>query len=186
MFLILPFKVTKSQIDYAIRSETYDFLLVFYSNYSATSHGTLFLRQMTLIWPFKVTKGQTDCAIRSPTYDFLLVVYRTIASLVLMAQRLARRDWKSGGPRFKSHSRLTSQSWSSYQLNQLEVKPHQIRLKTVDYLRGIKYLYYFYFTLSHTETLFFSRYLDLTFQGHQKLNGLCHPIRVIWLPISVI
>ena len=38
---------------------------------------------------------------------------------VLMAQRLARRDWRSGGPRFKSHPRLTFQSWSSYQLNQL-------------------------------------------------------------------
>ena len=35
---------------------------------------------------------------------------------------LARRDWRSGGPRFKSHPRLTSQSWSSYQLNQLGSK----------------------------------------------------------------
>ena len=39
-----------------------------------------------------------------------------------MAQRLARRDWRLGGPRFKSHSRLTFQSWSSYQLNQLGSK----------------------------------------------------------------
>ena len=36
-----------------------------------------------------------------------------------MSQRLARRDWRSGGPRFKTHPRLTSQSWPSYQLNQL-------------------------------------------------------------------
>ena len=42
--------------------------------------------------------------------------------VVLMAQRLVRRDWRSGGPRFKSHPRLTSQSWSSYQLNQLGSK----------------------------------------------------------------
>ena len=42
--------------------------------------------------------------------------------LDMMAQRLARRGWRSGGPRFKSHSRLISQSWSSYQLNQLGSK----------------------------------------------------------------
>ena len=42
--------------------------------------------------------------------------------LVLMAQSIARRDWRSGGPRFKSHPRLTSQSWPSYQLNQLGSK----------------------------------------------------------------
>ena len=40
----------------------------------------------------------------------------------MMAQRLARRDWRSGGPRFKSHPRLIFQSWSSYQLNQLDSK----------------------------------------------------------------
>ena len=39
-----------------------------------------------------------------------------------MAQRLARQDWRSGGFRFKSHPRLTFQSWSSYQLNQLRSK----------------------------------------------------------------
>ena len=42
--------------------------------------------------------------------------------VVLMAQRLARREWRSGGPRFKSHPRLTFQSWSSYQLNQMGSK----------------------------------------------------------------
>ena len=42
--------------------------------------------------------------------------------LVLIAQRLARWDWRSGGPRFKSHPRLTFLSWSSYQLNQLGSK----------------------------------------------------------------
>ena len=39
-----------------------------------------------------------------------------------MAQRLAHRGCRSGGHRFKSHPRLTSQSWSSYQLNQLGSK----------------------------------------------------------------
>ena len=37
----------------------------------------------------------------------------------MMAQRLARWNWRSGGPRFKSYPRLTFQSWSSYQINQL-------------------------------------------------------------------
>ena len=42
--------------------------------------------------------------------------------LVVMAQRLAHRGWRSRGPRLKSHPKLTSQSWSSYQLNQLGSK----------------------------------------------------------------
>ena len=42
----------------------------------------------------------------------------------MMAQRLARRaeDRDSGGPRFQSHPRLTFQSCSRYQLNQLGSK----------------------------------------------------------------
>ena len=48
--------------------------------------------------------------------------YPGLIMIVLMAQRSARRDWRSGGPRFKSHPRLTSQSWPSYQLNQLGSK----------------------------------------------------------------
>ena len=71
MTLIWPFKVTKGQTDYAIRFATYHFLYVFYSNYSAISHGNPVFQQMTLIWSFKVTKGQTDHAIRTATYDFL-------------------------------------------------------------------------------------------------------------------
>ena len=55
--------------------------------------------------------------------DFVFVLNVVYAiKLVLMAQRLAHRDWRSGGPRFKSHPRLTFQSWSSYQLNQLGSK----------------------------------------------------------------
>ena len=65
MALIWPFKVTKGQTYYTIRSATYDFLLVFYSNYSANSHENPIFQQMILIWHFKVTKGQTDSAIPS-------------------------------------------------------------------------------------------------------------------------
>ena len=74
MTLIWPFKVTKGQTDYAIRFTTYDFLLVFYSNYSAISHGNPVFQQMTLIWPFKVTIGQPDYAIRSATLETKLFV----------------------------------------------------------------------------------------------------------------
>ena len=42
--------------------------------------------------------------------------------LVLMAQRLACPGLKIGRSRFKSHPRLTFQSWSNYQLNQLGSK----------------------------------------------------------------
>ena len=41
------------------------------------------------------------------------------SQLVVVAQRFACRRWRSGGPQFKSHPRLTSQSWSSYELNHL-------------------------------------------------------------------
>ena len=38
----LAFQGHKGQTDYAIRFATYKLLLVFYSNYSAISHGNLF------------------------------------------------------------------------------------------------------------------------------------------------
>ena len=69
MTLIWPFKVTKGQTDYAIRSATYDFLLTFYSNYIAIS---LRLRDIRLsnfwadfdrksdIWPFQSHWSSTD------------------------------------------------------------------------------------------------------------------------------
>ena len=73
MTLIWPFEVTKGQTDHAIRSATYEFLLVFYSIYSAISHRYRFSADDLdpTIWPFKVTKGQIDHAIRSTTYEFL-------------------------------------------------------------------------------------------------------------------
>ena len=69
MTLIWPFKVTKGQTDNTIQSATYHLLLVFYSNYSAISHGNPASQQMTLICPFKLTKRQSDYAIRSATLD---------------------------------------------------------------------------------------------------------------------
>ena len=89
--------------------------------------------------------------------------YRAITiTLVMMAQRLARRDWRSGGPRFKSHPRLTFQSWSSYQLNQLGIKACiRFDLKTVDYLRGIEYLYFTLLTCRFREIRKGSSFLDI-------------------------
>ena len=81
MTLIWPFKVTKRQSDYAIRFATYKLLLVFYSNYSAISHGNPVFQQMTLIWLFKVTKGQSDYAILFATYDLLLVFYSNYSAI---------------------------------------------------------------------------------------------------------
>ena len=49
----------------------------------------------------------------------MFMLLNILLYLVLMAQRLACRGWRSGGPWFKSHPGLTTQSWSSNQLNQL-------------------------------------------------------------------
>ena len=81
MTLIWPFKVTKGQTDYAIRSATHDLLFVFYTNYSAISHGNPVLQQMTLIWPFRVTKGQSDYAIRFATHDSLFLFYSNFSAI---------------------------------------------------------------------------------------------------------
>ena len=70
--------------------------------------------------------------------------------LILMSQRLAHRDWRSGGPRFKSHPRLTSQSWPSYQLNQVGSKPASdstLKQLTTCGVSNTCTLLYFYFTL---------------------------------------
>ena len=79
---------------------------------------------------------------------------------VMMAQRLAHRDWRSGGPRFKSHPRLTFQSWSSYQLNQLGSKA--VSDSTLKQLNtcGVLYLY-------STFTFTFHR----TFSGDSAMIG---------------
>ena len=76
-----PLKVTKGQTDNVIRFATHDLLLVFYSNYSAISHGNSVFQQMTMIWPFKVTEGQTDYAFRFATYDLLLVFYSNYSAI---------------------------------------------------------------------------------------------------------
>ena len=73
------------------------------------------------IWPWPLThRGHLGSKIFSPFES--PYIHTWLPMLVMMAQRLARRDWRSGCPRFKSHPRLTFQSWSSYQLNQLGSK----------------------------------------------------------------
>ena len=65
---------------------------------------------------------ENECCLRlKPRMLYINWIQLDLNQLV-MAQRLERRDWRSGGPRFKSHPRLTSQSWPSYQLNQLGSK----------------------------------------------------------------
>ena len=50
-------------------------------------------------------------------YDVSHQWYNVIRCITVSAS-----GWRSGGPRFKSRPRLISQSWSSYQLNQLGSK----------------------------------------------------------------
>ena len=78
-------------------------------------------------------------AVEQHEVDFSKLV---LIELVSMAQRLAHWDWRSGGPRFKSHPRLTSQSWSSYQLNQLGSKATSDSTLKQLTIAGIKYLYF--------------------------------------------
>ena len=65
--------------------------------------------------PRKVTRGQL-CATRNP--------FQTIRknSGWLDGAEVSASGWGSGGPRFQSHPRLTFQSCSRYQLNQLRSK----------------------------------------------------------------
>ena len=66
---------------YAIRSATFQFLLVINSNYDAISDRHDDTRQMTLSWRFKVTKGRTDYFIRFATHDLLLVFYSNYSAI---------------------------------------------------------------------------------------------------------
>ena len=61
MTLIWPFKVTKGQTDFAIRTATYVFLLVLYSNYSAISH----LENVGIEEIMKIHKTQS-----TPTHEY--------------------------------------------------------------------------------------------------------------------
>ena len=95
-------------------------------------HQQLHVIRTTAHWPSaqaSYTEGRVQwhyiVSLTIYTNELLMKNFRVTESLtwlVLMVQRLARRDWRSGGPRFKSHPRLTSQLWSSYQLNQLGSK----------------------------------------------------------------
>ena len=119
------------------RFATHHLLSVFYSRYSAISHGNPDLQRMTLIWPFKVTKGQTNNVIRFATHDLLSVFYSNYSTMSHENPFFfSRWPWSclSRSPKVKlimpSHSRhITSYTCS---------------LITIG--------------LSHTETLFFSRW----------------------------
>ena len=63
MTLIWPFKVTKGQTDYSIRSAIYDFLLTFYSNYSAISLRSRYIRRQT-----------SEDLAENTTFDLLKVI----------------------------------------------------------------------------------------------------------------
>ena len=65
------FKVTQGRTGYKIRFATNETLYVFFSNYSAISHGNRASQQITFIWLFIATIGQIDHAIRSATHEFL-------------------------------------------------------------------------------------------------------------------
>ena len=93
--MIWPFKVTKGQTVYAIPiRDIWLHYLLFYSNYSAISHGKSVFQQMNLIWPFKVTIGQTDYSIRSATYDFLLTLYSNYSAISLRLRDIRRQTSK--------------------------------------------------------------------------------------------
>ena len=109
---------------HAIRSATFQFLLVINSNYGAISdrHGDT--RPMTLIWRYKDTKGRTDYFIRFATHDLMPFYSRPMTSYLCFIVTMA--------------------------------------------------------IFSHG-TLFSAVYIDLIFQGHQRPNWLCFPIRDLWL-----
>ena len=76
MTLIWPFKVTKGQTDHAIRTVTYDFLQVLYSNYGAISH----LENVGIEEIMNIHKTQstsTHECIRNRKLTWFFVVTRT-------------------------------------------------------------------------------------------------------------
>ena len=65
MTLIWPFKVTQGQTDYAIGFTTYHFLYVFYSNYSAISHGIYVFSR----WPWSGLSRSLKVKLNTPFYS---------------------------------------------------------------------------------------------------------------------
>ena len=120
---------------------------------------------MTLIWPFKVTKGRTDYAIRPATYDLLFVFYSNYNDI--------------------SHGNPVSQQMTL-------IWPSKVTKGRTDYaILSATYdlllvFYSNYSAISFGNHVFSADDLDLTFQGHQKSNWLCHPIPDLWLPLSVL
>ena len=71
--------------------------------------------------------------------------------------------WRSGGPRFKSRPRLISQSWSSYQLNQLGSKAaSDSTLKQLTLAAGYQILVLYFTNLSNFNPTTFTESLKST------------------------
>ena len=87
---------------------------------------------------------------RSSIWDQLLELEGAISSFKKAwhdGAEVSASGWRSGGPRFKSHPRLISQSWSSYQLNQLGSKAASDSTLKPLTLAGYQILVlYFFFT----------------------------------------
>ena len=75
---------------------------------------------MEKVWGSKYLISENIVMLFCEDWIFNIFLWPWFAYLSIL--RLAHRGWRLGGSRFKSHPRLNSQSWSSYQLNQLESK----------------------------------------------------------------
>ena len=119
------------------------------SCYYRDVHRSLFLDQIrpdpAKRWPDP--RLQTKSPTRPATWPFPICTFFNWHAWHDGAE-VSASGWRSGGPRFKSHPRLISQSWSSYQLNQLGSKAASDSTLKQLTLAGYQILVlYFYFTL---------------------------------------
>ena len=145
---------------------TYDLLLVFYSNYSAIWHGKpCFSADDLDLNLSRSPKVNQIFTIRSATYDLLLVFNSNYNAI-----------WH-GTPVFQQMTLIWPFKVTKGQTD------CAIWFATYDLLLVF---YSYYSAISHGNPAFSADDLDLTFQGHQRSNWLCHPIRDLWLTISVV
>ena len=132
---------------------------------TAISLGNPVFQQMTMIWPFKVTKVK----LIMPSYSRPMTLY--LCSMVTIVLSLtetlffSRWHWSDlpRSPKVKRIMPSDPRQMTSYECSIVTI------------------------ALSRRGTLFLSRSdLDLTFQGHQWSNWLCHPIRGLWLLICIL
>ena len=83
--------------------------------------------------------------------------------------------WRSGGPRFKSRPKLISQSWSSYQLNQLGSKAASDSTLKQSTLAGyqilVLYFSFFYQRLTQFQCEMFDDNCLLDFRVYLEVEG---------------